>query len=135
MIYFYLLSFLGFIMYQIDVIGLTQVILYLPSSQISDLIDKYLQNYSLVPAVVSTVPLPLWLIRLNIPEKFQSFHLSWPAFSLQSVLLTCLGLNSQHRTNQSEANPASQSDCWELRQAVKLSLTALLALALALALA
>ena len=82
-------------------------------------------------ALVSTVPLPPWLIRLNIPEKFHSFHLSWAAFSLESVLLTCLGLNSGQLTNQSEASPASQSDCWELRQAVKLSLTALLALALA----
>ena len=97
------------------------------SNLIFALIDKYLQNYSLVPALVSTVPLPPGLIRLNIPEKFQSFHLSWPAFSLESVLLTCLGLNSWHLTNQKEASPASQWECWELRQAVKLSLTALLA--------
>ena len=103
-------------MYQIDVIGLTQVIPYLLWS-----ISTYLQNYS----VVSLFPLPSFLIWLNIPEKFLYFlpDMRHPVVSADLMLLVWLGLPRQSEganswqpmggldTQAEQSSSASLRDC------------------------
>ena len=91
------------------------------SNPIFALIDKYLQNYS----VVSLFPLPSFLIWLNIPEKFLYFlpDMRHPVVSADLMLLVWLGLPRQSEganswqpmggldTQAEQSSSASLRDC------------------------